>query len=354
MYRPSSFQEIIGQRLTATVLGRMAERDQVPDGLLLSGPSGTGKTSVARVLAAALDADTIEVDGASRGGVAEVRALIETTRYGFAGKHRVVIVDECQSISKEGFNAFLKTLEEPPNGTIFIFCTTEPEKIPRTVRTRLIEFEFRKVSPHEIYERLQHIAEAEGIEAAPELLSSIANRVDGSVRSAVMLLDQVRRAEVSTQAEFDAMLGHRDTAPYLLAAMVQGNREKVFRVLDHELGFVGSASVITAQLIRLLRDITVLHGGGDLELSGPPLDHRNRLAARTAPDDIYALARVLWTLKVRVRVDDDPRGNLELAVMLMLDTLTRATERNKIPQSAEVITERRVTLAEIQKRGMSQ
>lgn len=350
-YRPATFDDVIGQRLAAAVLKRMVEKRQVPVGILLAGPSGTGKTTVARVLASSLDADSIEVDGASRGGVAEVRALVESLRYGHQGEHRVVIIDEAQSITRDGFNSFLKTLEEPPSGTIFVFCTTEPEKIPETVLTRLIEFEFRRVSPAEILDRLLFIAEQEQIEMPTPILADISQRSDGSVRSAIMLLDQVHRAGVTERSEYEQLLGVHDSGPRLLAAIVLGNRARAFEILDEELQAVGSPGVVASQLIRVLRDIMVLHGGGTLEHTGRSLEVRRTLAARADPDNIYRTARVMWELKTRMRFSDDPRGNLELAIMLMLDTYTAGQSRAATAPAAPTTTPRKMTLDEMRQRA---
>lgn len=345
-YRPSTFDDITGQRLTAIVLKRMVETGQVPNGLLLLGPSGTGKTTAARIIASALDADAIEIDGASRGGVAEVRALIDSLRYGHAGEHRVVIVDEAQSITREGFNAFLKTLEEPPSGTIFVFCTTEPEKIPGTVLTRLIEFEFRRVSPADIVDRLLFVAEQEGITLPEDLIADIAQRSDGSVRSALMLLEQAHHASISTVEEFRELLGVYDSGPRLIAAIVLGDRAKAFKVLDAEIQTVGHPSVVVSQIVRVLRDIMVIHGGGELELTGQALAIRQTLAARADPDRVYAAARVMWDLTTKIRFSEDPRGNLELAVMLMLDSYTAGSDRSPVTPEPP----RKLSLAEIQRK----
>jgi DNA polymerase-3 subunit gamma/tau len=355
-YRPQSFDDIIGQRLAAVVLSRMVEKSKVPEGILIAGPSGTGKTTAARVLASKLDADSIEVDGASKGGVAEVRALVESLRYGHAGEHRVVIIDEAQSITRDGFNTFLKTLEEPPSGTIFVFCTTEPEKIPETVKGRLIEFEFRRVTPQDIYDRLIWIAEQEDIALPTDILSDIAQRADGSVRAAIMLMDQVARAEVVDRAEYEDLLGIHDSGPRLLAAIVLGNRSRAFEILDAELQVVGSPAVVVSQLIRVIRDITVLHGGGVLELTGRALEIRQSLAARTDPERVYRSARTLWELKTRMRFNDDPRGNLELALMLMLDTYTAGQDRAKVvpkPVEEPQPPKRKLTIDELRQRSAS-
>lgn len=323
-YRPQRFEDLIGQRLNAVVLQRMVEADDVPQGLLFSGPSGTGKTSAARVLAQALDApDTIELDAASNGGVTEIRALIDRLRYGHAGKHRVVIIDEAHSVTREGFEVLLKPIEEPPSGTVFILVTTEPHKIPETVLSRLVEFEFRRIPPVDILDRLVHVAEQEDIELSSDLLLDIAQRADGSARVALMLLDQVHRAGIKNRGEYESLLGVHDAAPRIVAAMVAGDGARALEVLDEELQVVGHPSVVAAQITRLFRDLFVLRGGGRLSVTGSALEARERLASVIDVDRLYAAIKTMWDLKTRTRSTDDPRGNLESATILVNEVLNR-------------------------------
>ena len=180
-YRPQTFADIIGQRFHTVVLGRMVELDQVPQGLLFSGPSGTGKTTTARIIAAGLKAsDVIEVDAASNGGVAEVRKLLDVVKYSTGGSYRVVILDEAHSITKQGFEVLLKTLEEPPPATIFVLLTTEPHKIPPAVLSRLLEFQFRSVTAAAILDRLKFIVAQEGLETDIRLLAHLALTLDAA------------------------------------------------------------------------------------------------------------------------------------------------------------------------------
>lgn len=327
-YRPKSFSEMIGQPLTAVVLSRMVEAGEVPDGLLFSGPSGTGKTSAARVLAAELngsadDLSVIEVDAASNGGVADVRSLIESLRYSSGSKHRIVIYDEAHSMSRDAFNALLKTLENPPTGTIFVMVTTEPEKIPETVQTRLTEFQFYRVSPGDIVTRLGKIAKAENIEASPELLSILTERASGNVRTAITSLDQVSRAQITTADEFTSFLRETDTAPVLFSALLTGDPAKFYAAFDEIMLSVGNASVVAAQLSKLIRDLYVLKAGGTLQLSGTRAQARSNIAQRVDTDRLFMASRILWDLKTRIRVSDDPRGNLEIALMLIAEAITR-------------------------------
>jgi DNA polymerase-3 subunit gamma/tau len=140
-YRPKSFPEMVGNRMHAIVLANMVAEDKVPPVLIFSGPSGVGKTTAARILASELKAtDVIEVDAASTGGVNEIRSILDVTRYSTGGGYRLIILDEAHSITRQGSEALLKTLEEPPEKTIFVLATTDPGKIDRTVKSRAMEF----------------------------------------------------------------------------------------------------------------------------------------------------------------------------------------------------------------------
>lgn len=355
-YRPSTFSEMIGHRVNAVVLEKMVESDQVPQGLLFSGPSGTGKTTAARVLAGHLDAgDVLEVDAASHGGVADVRALVDTLRYAGSGAHRVVILDEAHSLSRDAFNSLLKILEEPPTGTIFVFVTTEPEKIPDTVLTRLMEFEFRRVPTPDILDRLVYVLRREDIDAEADLLQYIAERADGNVRSALMMLDQVRRAGVSQVTEYIDLLGVHDPAPALIAALMTNDPAHYFGVLDGQLAAGDAPNQIAADLTRCLRDLLVLRAGGSITASGIGLESRRDLALRLESERILWACRTLWDLKTRVKNSTDQRADLELAVVLIAEAFQRGKQEasmpvQPVPTPAQVpSTPRKLTLAEMQR-----
>lgn len=327
-YRPRTFQEVIGQRLTAAALEQMVATNRVPQGLLFSGPSGVGKTTVARILAQALNPtsqylETVELDAASNGGVEAVRTLIEQLRYSTGGAYRVVILDEAHSMTREAFNALLKTLEEPPAGTIFVLVTTEPEKLPETILTRLIEFEFRRVSPAEIFDRLVYVIEQEQIDISPELLHYLAQYADGSVRKALMRLDQVALAQVTTVADYAELTGDRDDAPALVAALATGNDEHIFEVLDRILDQSGSPAHVYSAVVGVLRDILVLRSGGSLQIEGAGFEARKELAYLLEKDRVIAACNILWQWKTRLRGSENGRTNLELALILVAEVFNR-------------------------------
>lgn len=367
-YRPQRFADMVGQDLNATVLEQMVKTVQVPTGLLFSGPSGVGKTTAARILAQELngienDQFVIEVDAASNGGVADVRALIEALRYGSGSAYRIVILDEAHSMTREAFNALLKTLEEPPAGVIFVLVTTEPHKIPGTILSRLMEFTFRSVTAEAIAKRLKWVCAEEGLEPSVGLVLRIAQQSGGNVRSALMDLDLAMRAGVSTAQGFVDLHGLSDNTPELLRRMIEGDIPGVVDALDTACSGVSHPAVVIGRLIRALRDILVLRSGGTLD---PPDDSLRDLALRLPNERVLAALRTLWDARVRLRPSPDARADLDLAAILLAEVLSRglpaqvpedkaldsAQQEDVVPAPEAMPSppqERRLTLAEMQR-----
>ena len=214
-YRPQAFAELIGQEHVRTTLENAISQRRIAHGYIFSGQRGTGKTTVARILARCLNCingptatpcgvcascleiaggnspDVIEIDAASNRGINEMRELRENVRYRPArDRYKVFIVDEAHQITSEAFNALLKTLEEPPEWAVFILCTTEVHKIPTTIASRCQQFSFRSVDFGEVVKRMEEICAKEGIETSPEVLSVLAQAGEGSVRDSLSALDQ--------------------------------------------------------------------------------------------------------------------------------------------------------------------
>ncbi|MCL4078324.1 DNA polymerase III subunit gamma/tau [Coriobacteriia bacterium Es71-Z0120] len=216
-YRPQTFDDVVGQAHIERTLRNAVEEGAVAHAYLFTGPRGTGKTTTARLLAKALNCqagptgepddtcedcrqiaegshpDVYELDAASRTGVDAVREEI-IGRVSYAptrGRYKVYIIDEAHMLSAAAFNALLKTLEEPPPNTVFVLCTTHPQKVPETIHSRCQRFEFRRLSVEEIAERLKHIAGAEGVEVEDAALSLIARHAAGGMRDAITTLEQL-------------------------------------------------------------------------------------------------------------------------------------------------------------------
>src|SRR5580693_4116087 len=214
-YRPQSFDDVVNQEHVKTTLENAITQNRIAHGYIFSGQRGTGKTTVARILARCLNCekgptitpcgvcascreiaagssvDVIEIDAASNRGINEMRELRENVRYRPArDRYKVFIVDEAHQITSEAFNALLKTLEEPPEWVVFLLCTTESHKIPITIASRCQQFSFRSVDFNELVELMERIAAQEGIEADKETLSVLAQAGEGSVRDSLSALDQ--------------------------------------------------------------------------------------------------------------------------------------------------------------------
>ena len=286
-WRPQTFEQMVGQQHVTTTLANAIARDRVAHAYLFTGPRGCGKTPMARLLAKALNCDqgptpepcgtcpscvgiaqgnlldVLEIDAASNTGVDNIRELRENAQYQpTAGKKRVFIIDEVHMLSKGAFNALLKTLEEPPEHVHFVFATTEPVKIPRTILSRCQRFDFRLFTLQELIERLRTITSSEEVDIADDAIEMLASLAEGSMRDALSLTDQ---AIASTEGRLDAagvlqlygMVGHE---PYLdLNQAILDRQPKAALDLIDQLVRGGHDLVEFARgLVANFRDLTLL------------------------------------------------------------------------------------------------
>ena len=193
-YRPQTFNEVCGQNVTTRILNKVLEKQSFKNAYLFTGPSGCGKTTLSRIFAKAINngvGEPIEIDAASSSGVDNVRAIMETAgQRSLTGTYKIYIIDECHAITSAGWQAFLKGIEETPEYTIFIFCTTEPNKIPATIQNRMQRFNVAKISSQEIRDRLIWVCQQEGFVNYEDTCELISKLCDGCMREALTMLDQ--------------------------------------------------------------------------------------------------------------------------------------------------------------------
>ena len=346
-YRPQTFDELIGQETIARALSNAIETNRVGHAYLFTGARGVGKTSCARIFAKALncvqgpttrpclkcdscvdvatgdDVDVIEIDGASNRGVDEIRQLrqnatIAPTR----SLYKIYIIDEVHMLTREAFNALLKTLEEPPARVKFIFCTTEPNKIPITILSRCQRFDFGGINGVSIAKRLAQIAEQEGAQAEEGVFDVLARRANGSMRDAQSLLEQLLSfaPKFISQSDVHNMLGSVDDAKIfaILDATVRANAADAFKILNEAADQGVDFGALIEQVIGVFRDLMVVECGcGVKELMYSPvarIEELRLVSQKLGARRILASLQVLDQTAQRMRVSAQSRILAELAI----------------------------------------
>jgi DNA polymerase III subunit gamma/tau len=348
-HRPRTFADVVGQEHIVRTLQAAVEQDRVAHAYLFAGPRGTGKTSLAKILAKALNCvngptptpdgtcercmaihearslDVIELDAASNRGIDTIReTVIERAALApIEGGHKIYILDEAHSLTADASNALLKTLEEPPEKVVFILCTTDANKLLPTVRSRCQRFAFRRPGPGELATVLRRIADAEQIEATDAALHLMARAAGGSFRDAVGTLDQlatVTHGQISAD-EAARVLGlvPEQALSDIVDLIADGDAGGVLRRIDELAGGGQDLSGLVPALLDRLRLLYLLQHAGELPASAEPppdrLEDLRRQSRALPPGETVRTIDLLVVAQSELREGSDPRLSLELALL---------------------------------------
>jgi DNA polymerase III subunit gamma/tau len=351
-YRPQKFAEVIGQEHVTQTLKNAIEQGRTAHGYIFSGHRGIGKTTVARILAMALNCrssdkpvtepcgicescteiragnsvDVIEIDAATNRGIDEIRELREATRYRPArDRFKIYILDEAHQITDAAFNALLKTLEEPPSHVVFMLATTQPEDIPQTIRSRCQHFSFRAVRFEEILNQLKDLSAREKIEADEDALALLAEAGDGSMRDALSILDQAIASSAGrlTSDQVRNLVGAAPSGVLeeVMQGVAKGSSEEVLRLVDRLIGEGHSPTHFARQMVRFLRNTVVAKvAGSESPLLQVSTDERQRVARVAdlfSEEDLTRHLQIILRTHGELGYRQEQRFHLELGLLKM-------------------------------------
>jgi DNA polymerase-3 subunit gamma/tau len=355
-YRPQNFKEVINQKHITLTLTNAIKLNRLSHAYLFTGPRGTGKTSIARILAKAINCergptpepclkcencleisegrslDVIEIDGASNRGIDEIRTLREKIKFSpVKSRFKVYIIDEVHMLTQEAFNALLKTLEEPPVHITFIFATTEPQKVPLTISSRCQRFDFRRLSAAEIIKSLEKIVQAEGIKITPSALDFIAQNAAGSIRDAQGVLDQLLsycgQEEIDLKATRE-VLGkiEEEFLEELVKAISLPDAKQIITLIEEALAQGKDVIQLTRDLREFFRDLMVIKIGLSPKEFSPP---KGSLSHCFTLSEIVEMLSLLSQLEQNLKRTSDLRISLELAMIKLAQIKGEIAEGKK-------------------------
>jgi len=370
-YRSQTFSQLVGQEVVAKTLKQAVEQEKISHAYLFSGPRGTGKTSVAKIFAKAMNCpnqvdgepcnncyicqavtegsleDVIEMDAASNNGVDEIREIRDKSTYAPSlARYKVYIIDEVHMLSTGAFNALLKTLEEPTQNVVFILATTELHKIPATILSRVQRFEFKSIKTQDIKEHIHHILEKENISSEPEAVEIIARRAEGGMRDALSILDQalsLTQGNALTTAISEEITGTISLSALdnYVAALSQQDIPKALDSLNLLFENGKSMTRFVTDLLQYLRDLLVVQTGGEnthhspvfmdnLALSQESLFEMIRLATVSLADMKASLQPKIYAEMMTIRLAEiKPEPALSGAVESEISALRQEVARLK-------------------------
>ncbi len=378
-WRPQTFEDVVGQEHVTRTLQNALKQDHLAHALLFSGPRGVGKTSIARILAKSMNCengpapvpcnecgickeitegasvDVLEIDGASNRGIDEIRQLRETIRFQpVRCRYRIFIIDEVHMLTKEAFNALLKTLEEPPPHVFFVFATTEPHRIPATIHSRCQHYEFRRIQITRLADHLDRIVEAEGLGLPREATLLLAREAEGSVRDSLSLLDQVAAYGARTIDDVHEALGVLGTTVMqrLALAIVSGDVQDALEVASEVYRLGVDFQKFTSDLVLFFRNVLILKKVGVdkgctlVELDRGEAERLLDSFSEYSSNTILNILNTLMKAQSSIATSSTPRLSLELLLMqlcslrevvavdTLIESLKQAVEKGVIAAAA--------------------
>ena len=365
-YRPTNFSEVVGQENIKKTLQNAIKLNKVAHAYLFAGPRGTGKTTMAKIMAKAVNcekgptpnpccsceicqgitkgmiSDVIEVDAASNNGADDIREIRDNVKFlPSKCRYKVYIIDEVHMLSQSAFNALLKTLEEPPSHVIFILCTTEPYKLPLTILSRCQRFDFQPISEKEIFNRLKYVSQKENINITDEALDQISTSCEGGMRDALSLLDQTISFSETGNIVLDDVLNVSGNTSYLkiinlINSCIKKEDTSSIQILDEIINEGKEVPKINSDIITFLRDVLLYKNAAVINQKAM---YKNdlfiNLASNITKELIYHYIDILSDCDTRMRYSSSKRPYLEVAILKMSDE--RLNKENNILTRLDLI-----------------
>ncbi len=383
-WRPQQFDEIIGQEHVSKTLANSIANNHIAHSFIFTGPRGVGKTTTARILAKALNCekgptptpcnecsscksitegnsfDVLEIDGASNRGIDEIRNLRENIRFSpTTGKYRIYIIDEVHMLTKEAFNALLKTLEEPPEHAVFIFATTEIHKVPATILSRCQRFDFKRIPLNTIMEHLRHICKTDNVEIDEEALLQIAKKADGSMRDSQSILDQIisySSGKISFDDVSQALGVIRQDIFFKTSDFIEKADIKSLILLSNEILSAGyDLNEFLLGLEEHFRNILIVNTMQSTELidvSENYLEQYKETAAKFKQNDLIAYLQIISDIIKDIKWSKQPQLKLELG-LIKLAKLPSSEDIAEILSRIELLKKKALSNKQVSEYGDS-